>query len=115
MKKEESRILKARLQRLETLISEFDNDVQLLHESGVDVSVDTEVNQRQTEIQDEMEQVISDLLLVLDTSGNVEAEDGTNIDLPNTGRQPVSAGTLPDPKFERPEGRGDPAWSNGNN
>lgn len=112
MNKEEVRQIKSRIQRLDTLVSQFEQDTTLLHESGVDVSKETEMANRQTELQDEMEQTVSDLLLILDTSGEVTRDSG-NISLPSTGRRPVSQGKLPQPTFERPEGRGSPAWSNG--
>lgn len=112
MKKQELRELKARAQRLEALIDSFENDVAILHENGVDVTNSTEISERQNELQDELELVISDLLLVLDTSGNVSREE-FEIDLPNTGRTPISGGSLPEPRFERPEGRGTPLWSGG--
>lgn len=114
MKQEEIRQMKSRVQRLDTLISQFEQDTTLLHESGVDVSNETEIAQRQDELQNELEQTISDLLLILDTSGQIERDVG-NISLPSIGRQPVSSGSLPAPNFERPDGRGKPAWSNGGN
>lgn len=116
MKQEEFRHIKSRIQRLDTLISRFEDDVTLLHESGVDVTNETEIIERQEQLQDEMEQTISDLLLILDTSGSVDKEDG-DIPLPGAGRRPVSEGDLPEPAFDRPDGRGPPSWvgsSNGN-
>lgn len=113
MNKQELRELKARAQRLESLIDSFEDDVALLHENGVDVSSSTDIDERQKTIQDEIEQVVSDILLILDTSGTVSSED-VEIDLPNRGRRPVADGSLPEPRFDRPEGRGTPAWVKGN-
>lgn len=113
MKQDDIRTLKARAQRLETLINDFEEDVAILYENGVDVEENDEITERQAELQDEIEQVTSDLLLLLDTSGEIEDREGRQVSLPQTGRRPVSAGELPQPTLERPEGRGPPAWAKG--
>jgi SHS2 domain-containing protein len=107
MKQEDIRKMKARAQRLETLVQRFEADVELLYENEVNISENEEVRERQNELQDEMEQTISDLLLLLDTSGSFNGE----IELPENGRRPVSDGSLPQPTLDRPEGRGTPAWA----
>jgi hypothetical protein len=107
MKQEDIRKMKARAQRLETLVQQFEADVELLYQNEVDVADNEEVRERQNELQDEMEQTISDLLLLLDTSGTFNED----IELPENGRRPVSDGSLPEPTLDRPEGRGPPAWA----
>lgn len=112
MNKQELRELKSRAQRLEALIDSFEKDVTVLHENGVDVTKSTDVAERQQELQDELEKVVSDLLLVLEMSGTVSNE-GIDIDLPQQGRNPVTSGELPEPRMERPSGRGKPLWVKG--
>lgn len=114
MKKEELRELKARVQRLEALIDSFESDVAILYKNGVDVSSNEDIAKRQSMIQDEIEQVVSDVLLVLDMSGKF-SNDEVQIDLPNPGRRPVSDGSLPPPRYERPDERGKPLWVKGKN
>jgi hypothetical protein len=119
MNKQELRELKARAQRLEALINDFENDVALLHQNGVDVSNNTEISEQQTQIQEELELITSDLLAVLSVSGTASVGD-ININLPNTGRTPISGGSLPEPRVDIPESRGTPLWvegsdSNGSN
>lgn len=113
MNEQEIRQLKSKAQRLETILNSFQKDVELLYEAEVDVGADADIASRQQEAQDEMEQIASDILLLLDKSGEIETEDGATIDLPNPQRNPVSEGDLPEPSGKRPEGRGDPQWSKG--
>jgi hypothetical protein len=72
----------------------------------------TKVSDRQEELQDEIEQAASDILLLLDLSGQVKTADGETIDLPNVGRTPISSGSLPEPSNSRPDERGPPPWAN---
>lgn len=111
MNNQEIRQVKAKAQRLETILTDLQQDVELLDKSGVDVGGETEIANRQTEVQDGLEQVISDLLLLLDMSGSIEREDGSTISLPNPQRSPVNDGDLPAPSSERPEERGAPLWA----
>lgn len=115
MNEQEIRQVKAKAQRLETILTDLQQDVKLLDKSGVDVSGETEIANRQTEAQDELEQVISDLLLLLDMSGSIEREDGSAISLPNPQRSPINDGDLPAPSGKRPEERGAPLWAKNSN
>lgn len=115
MNEQEIRQVKAKAQRLETILTDLQQDVELLDKSGVDVSGETEIANRQTEAQDELEQVISDLLLLLDMSGSIEREDGSAISLPNPQRSPINDGDLPAPSGKRPEERGAPLWAKNSN
>lgn len=110
MNEQEIKQVKAKTQRLETLLSDLQKDVELLNKSGVDVSSEAEIANRQTEIQEECEQVVSDLLLLLDESGEISTEENT-VTLPNPQRNPVSDGDLPAPSGGRADDRGNPEWT----
>lgn len=111
MNKQQARELKAKTQRVETLVDRFEDDVSLLHDSSVDVTQEQDVAERQEEIQDELEQLTSDILALLDQSGEVDRADGA-IPLPGPKRQPVEKASLP-----APSNGNKPPWagSSGNN
>lgn len=101
-----AREIRLRLQQAEELVSELEEESSTLHENGVDTSTSTTLSNKQKELQDELEQITSDVLALL-----AESDVAGGHKLPNTPRTPVSDGSLPRPAhgdFENP-----PQWAVG--
>lgn len=108
MKDSEVRELRLQLNKVENELAEIQQDATTLHDGGVDTTKSADLSNRQQELQDELEQLITDLLAVLDMSHKAGERD-----LPGSARRPVKSATLPPTRFDDDRLRGVPGWVKG--
>lgn len=101
-----AREVRLSLQRAEKLVSELEEESDTLEQNGVDTSTATTLSNKQAELQDELEQITSDLLAILAESDEVGGRK-----LPNVPRTPVSDADLPEPSRADFDNR--PQWAGG--
>ncbi len=94
MHEDEIKSLKQRLQETETEVEQLISVAETLHKNGVDVSTSNEILERQNEVQDSVEQLVSDLLHFLAHTDTAHE----NLELPEQARVPVQEGSLPEPE-----------------
>jgi TolA-binding protein len=111
MKEEDIKQVKSRMQSLETRISDLAEDAEILFENDVDTTASETIREEQEEIQDELEQLASDILALLNESSSVKPRGSERRhELVNPGRSPVQKGKLPQPRNEY-SGQGPPPWA----
>jgi hypothetical protein len=98
MKQEDIKFIRRRVQKLEQLSMKLEEDASMLKENGVNTTSSNTLLSDQEVVQDEIEQLASDLLQLLYYSDCVGE---SNIDLPNNRRGPVSSRNLPEPRVAK--------------
>lgn len=110
MNKEDIKQVRRNVQRLERLSEQLEDKAELLQDNNVDTTTSLSLEETQTEVQDEMEQLVADILQLL---AETDVIGESSVELPQNRRGPVTNSNLPNPRVGRREGP--PPWANGNN